>query len=182
MSVSWLFRSILPVFLIAFCFGCTTWSADYWVGKDALVRFSQNGRPVVLTGNTAKFYFTLDDSLTTYDAKGRLIIRPQKIREASLAQESRPAKDDPEGHWGAIIEGFQLSIRFRKRLFCSNEVITATCIIRNVAEQPLIFETAIPDYFASFTITYQDGATVLPRNQEQTKSFQERLRSHLINS
>ena len=49
----------------------------------------------------------------------------------------RPAEDDPEGHWGAPSEGYQLSIRLEKETFTNGEPITASVLLRNVSDRPL---------------------------------------------
>jgi hypothetical protein len=46
--------------------------------------------------------------------------------------ESRPADQDPDGHWGAPTEGFQLSVRFPTNTFLLGDPIVAYAYLRNV--------------------------------------------------
>jgi hypothetical protein len=59
--------------------------------------------------------------------------------DASSLKESRPAKDDPEGHWGEVWEGFQLSLRLDKETYTNGEPINADVLLRNVSEKPVKF-------------------------------------------
>jgi len=64
---------------------------------------------------------------------------PEQVEKAKHAKDSRPAKDDPEGHWGAVSEGFRLSLRFEKDSFTNGEPVTACVILRNVSDRPLTY-------------------------------------------
>ncbi len=55
------------------------------------------------------------------------------LTRAKRAKESQPAADDPEGNWGRVEEGFQLSVRFDKAEFIASEPITGSVIVRNVS-------------------------------------------------
>ena len=46
--------------------------------------------------------------------------------------ESRPADQDPDGHWGAPTEGFQLSVRFPTNTFLLGDPVVAYAYLRNV--------------------------------------------------
>ena len=59
--------------------------------------------------------------------------------DASSLKESRPAKDDPEGHWGEVREGTQLSLRLDKDTYTNDEPINADILLRNVSEKPETF-------------------------------------------
>lgn len=83
-----------------------------------------------------KFFATL----TTADlSRGPADPTPQQIEAARTAKESLPAADDPSGHWGDVIEGFQLSIRFDKDTFRAGEPVTVTVLIRNVTEKKVFY-------------------------------------------
>lgn len=92
----------------------------------------QSGGLNTATNPGAKFFVTF----TRADmSKGPPTATPQQIEASRNAPESRPADADPEGHWGDIAGGFQLSARFEKQTFRLGEPVVATVIIRNVAEQ-----------------------------------------------
>lgn len=67
----------------------------------------------------------------------------EQIERAKRAKESRPAAQDPEGHWGDVVEGFQLSMRFAKESFRVGEPIAATVIIRNAAGRNVYYRDFI---------------------------------------
>ena len=54
-----------------------------------------------------------------------------KIRECLAAQ------DFPEGNWGEIEAGYQVSLRFAKKSFTNGEPITAIVLVRNTLNQRL---------------------------------------------
>ena len=47
------------------------------------------------------------------------------------AKESLQAIADPDGNWGQAVEGFQMSIRFNKKSFLTNEPIKVSILLRN---------------------------------------------------
>lgn len=57
---------------------------------------------------------------------------------AIKAGESKPAELDPEGNWGPVIGGFQLSIRSATNVFIQGKPITVSTIIRNTTTNDLI--------------------------------------------
>jgi hypothetical protein len=64
-------------------------------------------------------------------------ITESKIEAAKTNKLSRPAADDPEGNWGAVRAGIQVSLRFSKEAFGKNESPTATVILRNVSGEEI---------------------------------------------
>jgi hypothetical protein len=59
----------------------------------------------------------------------------EKVKEARESKESLPAEDFPEGNWGAITNGFQLSLRFDKQVFTNGEPMFANILLRNTTNQ-----------------------------------------------
>jgi hypothetical protein len=59
------------------------------------------------------------------------------LTQAQNSEESLPAKDFPEGNWGPVTNGCQLSLRFTKSVFKVGEPVTATLLLRNVTEHTL---------------------------------------------
>lgn len=87
--------------------------------------------------STNKFSYFIDDSDSHAYIEllgGERVLRPEKIEEARHAQISQPASDDPDGNWGAITNGLQASIRFKQRVYGTNEPIVAVVLIRNLGE------------------------------------------------
>ena len=121
-----------------------------------------------------KFYFTTDDG-PPY--RSPLPFSPEQIEKAKHAKDSRPAEKDPEGNWGAVAEGFQLSLRFEKESYTNGEPVTACVILRNVSDRPLV-------YPYEYTPDEREIAFVLMRGQDRVygkydarpgASFTERL-------
>jgi hypothetical protein len=63
----------------------------------------------------------------------------QIIEEAKTAPESRPAAEDPEGHWGGITEGLQLSVRFQRDalLFSADEITNLNSLAAKLCNPPV---------------------------------------------
>jgi hypothetical protein len=59
------------------------------------------------------------------------VVTPVAIEDAITNVECQPAENDPAGHWGDKIIGEQLSVRFAKDTYQTNEPIIAIIIYRN---------------------------------------------------
>jgi hypothetical protein len=83
-------------------------------------------------------FLTDDSSLFWYRNHERLV-DVKRIEEAENMPESRPANQDPEGHWGGTTNGLQLALRFQKQSFTNGEPIDGIVLIRNVTNQPVVY-------------------------------------------
>lgn len=81
---------------------------------------------------------------------GRIEIGTGAFLEAAQSSESWPAEQDPEGHWGTAVKGYQVSLRFAQTVFTNGQEINATVLLRNVSDKtlgfPLIRNVSIPSY------------------------------------
>lgn len=75
----------------------------------------------------------------------------KNIQMAKTARESLPAKDFPEGNWGDVQDGFQLSMRFEKQIFTNGEPIVATVLLRNVTNSDVSLS------YSDLPVGYSDG-------------------------
>lgn len=82
-------------------------------------------------------FLTDDGALIHKLRSGETMIREKRYEEAKRLKESRPAKDDPEGHWGSAAGGYQLSLRFPKSNYAVDEPVIATVLVRNVTNSVL---------------------------------------------
>ncbi len=87
---------------------------------------------------TTNVVFITDERLTHYEET--IQFTPAQMEHARGSKESRPSEADPEGNWGEVTEGFQLSIRLEKEVFTNGEPVNATVILRNVSGRPLKYE------------------------------------------
>jgi hypothetical protein len=62
---------------------------------------------------------------------------PEKIEEAKTNAECQPSEKDPAGHWSPIFYGYQLSVRFNRNVFHTNEPVIAIIIFRNAGTNAL---------------------------------------------
>lgn len=83
-------------------------------------------------------FLTDENSLFWYRHHERLV-EVKRIKTAASLPESRPANQDPEGHWGEATNGLQLSLRFEKETFTNGEPIDAIVFVRNVTNQPIVY-------------------------------------------
>jgi hypothetical protein len=91
------------------------------------------------TNSITENIFLTDDGHVFWYKAGVRLVDTEKIRTAQKLPESHPAAADPGGHWGAATNGFQLSMRFDKRLFTNGEPIVATLLLRNITNVPVKF-------------------------------------------
>ena len=82
-------------------------------------------------------FLTDENSLFWYRHHERLV-EVKRIKDSEALPESRPAKQDPEGHWGEMTNGIQMSLRFEKQTFTNGEPIDGVVLIRNVTNQPVV--------------------------------------------
>jgi len=83
-------------------------------------------------------FLTDDNRLFAYKGHERLIL-VKRIEDAQKARESRPADQDPEGHWGRPGHGCQLSLRAEKEEFTNGEPVFVTMLLRNVSDKPITY-------------------------------------------
>lgn len=102
-------------------------------------------------------YFINEDGRVFYsDTNGSRLVLRERVEEAKKEQDCRPAEQDIDGHWGAVSNGMQASIRFERGLFATNDHITATVIMRNVGKE-----------WRMFTMPLGLASCVSVSNQEQ---------------
>src|SRR5215471_9612354 len=81
---------------------------------------------------TNEVFVTTDGSMIT-DLSGNVSFPPEVIQAALKAPECRPADQYPNGNWGEVTEGFQLSVRFPTNHYSPGDSVVATVILRNVS-------------------------------------------------
>ncbi len=82
-------------------------------------------------------FLTDDGHVFWHKPSGETVVAKQKIKEAQGSAESRPADQDPEGHWGKVTDGLQLSIRIEKKTYAVGEHLVAILLLRNISDKPL---------------------------------------------
>src|ERR1035437_5486511 len=123
----------------------------------ALVSFSVS---LAVRAQTNQFYVT-DERPKEY---GSFVSTAEQIEQARKAKYSRPANDDPEGNWGAVSEGFQLSIRFPKESFTNGEAIVASILLRNVTNTPLTYYVSFPRDVEQELVLKKQGQRLLGKD------------------
>jgi hypothetical protein len=91
------------------------------------------------TNSTNVLYVTDDGHIYLETVKKRWI-NPRYIVEAKTNRESWPAKDFPEGNWGELDNGIQVSLRFGKQIYTNQEPIKAIVLVRNTTNGGFIFD------------------------------------------
>jgi hypothetical protein len=101
----------------------------------------------------------------------------EQVESAKRSIESRPAEDDPEGNWGAVTDGFRLSIRLEKKLFTRDEPITASILLRNVSDKLLTYYEDTTKNSALQIIGGKDGQKFYRKDEAKPgMTFVEQLR------
>jgi hypothetical protein len=83
--------------------------------------------------------FLTDENFLFWYRHHERLVDVTRIKDAGNVPESRPANQDPEGHWGEIENGLQISLRFEKKTFTNGEPIDALLFVRNVTNKPLAY-------------------------------------------
>ena len=131
----------------------------------------------VALAQTNQLYVT-DKISTNYDLF--CTVTNQAVN-AAYSPESRPTRDDPEGNWGQIYEGFQLSIRLEKANFTNDEPITASIIFRNVTNAPIKFLFFTPmDQALRLMVLKANNSNGISGEVSQTFESVEELRSRRL--
>lgn len=134
------------------------------------------------TNSIPKNIFLTDDGKVFWYKSGQRLIDVRKIEAAQNSSESRPASEDPEGHWGQATNGFQLSLRFERRTFTNGETIVATVLMRNITDRPQTYFRPIQivaikdgnvlkrkDNMEPKQITVSPETTLFPQTQHKYK-------------
>lgn len=90
------------------------------------------------------------------------------VEEARKAADSRQAEDDPEGNWGDVINGSQLSVRLDKEQYAFGETLVAHIIIRNLGSEVLAYPFSFPDLETQISIIddrYQSVSRLKPPSE-----------------
>ena len=85
-------------------------------------------------------------------------LTPENLEAARTSIECQPAENDLAGNWGAVTEGYQLSLRVNKESFYTNEPVLVTIIFRNASTNFLPYaEPSGSDLDFSILVADQNG-------------------------
>jgi hypothetical protein len=129
-----------------------------------------------VAGDLHDIFPTDDGKLFIYSSK-ESHLDPKKIAAAAKDRESLPALKFPEGNWGDAINGCQLSLRFEKSRYASNERINAIILIRNTTNYIISFmenDMIVRDGFDLFQITTSTGEVFSPKRRIHHRGRQNR--------
>jgi len=110
-------------------------------------------------------YYLPFDPKAYFGVQAKASARQEQLEFAKRLPECRPAELDPDGHWGAVICGFQMGLRFSTNTFVLGEPIEATVIIRNTTTNSL---TLFAPQAESLQILVTNGSKdVLPESPKK---------------
>ena len=96
-----------------------------------------------------------------------------QLDAAKNAKESLPASADPEGHWGSVVEGFQLSARLEKKSFKPDEQIKVTVLLRNTTNHVIgysaFFGSGVDLPICDFVVTRTGQTNNLKKQNLETE-------------
>lgn len=90
------------------------------------------------TNSIPQNLFLTDDGFVFWyksSQPGQRFVSVAKIEEAAKSPESRPAEQDPEGNWGNVVGGIQVSLRLQSSTFTNGEPVRVTMLVRNVTNR-----------------------------------------------
>lgn len=119
-----------PSFLAVTLIALTTAIGQEWTHTlVGTMPFSEVPTNVFLTDRS------LGDTMFLLDSSGRVVVPTNAVAAALKAPESRPAQDDPEGHWGPIVAGWQISLRLSTNTYTPGQPVYGTVLLRNVTDK-----------------------------------------------
>ncbi len=121
--------------------------------------------------NTNALFVTDDGFLVGQDKAGEIRLNPEKVAQAKRQTECLPANAFPEGNWGEVQSGFQLSMRFETNTFVTGQPITAILLLRNVTNTVLTYNVAYVaghDGPIALIATDSNGLPLSTKSQEFT--------------
>jgi len=86
----------------------------------------------------------------------------KEVDAAISAGECRPAELDPEGHWGSVVFGSQLSIRTATNVFTIGQPMPVVVIYRNTTTNPL--PISITPWPQNRIIVHDEAGKIVPDN------------------
>jgi hypothetical protein len=92
--------------------------------------------------NQTNVFFITDDGQIFIQTMTNIYINPELIAAAKTNRESWPAKEFPEGNWGELKEGGQISLRFDKQVYTNQEPINVVILVRNTTNHVIFFYNA----------------------------------------
>jgi hypothetical protein len=107
-----------------------------------------------------------------------IYLNPEKVEAAKTNRESLSAKYFPEGNWGEVTNGYQLSLRFTKLTYANGEPIVAILLFRNATNQirddnnRYLWNVGWFDGPAKFQITTDSGKIVPESRPEPIQVIQ----------
>jgi hypothetical protein len=120
-------------------------------------------------------YYIYDESVTPYLTN--TIFTAEQIAKAKNAIDSGPVENDPNGNWGKVLEGFQLSIRFNKFSFTNGEPITAMVTLRNVTNKLLWYPVSYGEDTETTFVLMKGQDQVLRKDEPHGTNFFDRVRA-----
>lgn len=133
---------------------------------------------IVFSADTNDVFVTDDGLLMRGGFGSPTFPDPEKVKAARLLKECQPADQDPEGNWGSVSEGFQMSVRFEKESFEAGEPIPATIITRNVTQEFLWYPHYSPNRLNIKLFVINGEKKLIPRRDEPkgNQSIPEKLK------
>jgi hypothetical protein len=105
----------------------------------------------------------LGDTIFVTGTNGSRLV-PRKALEAALkSPESRPAAEYPEGHWGPVVKGWQLSLRLSTNAVSPGQPLYGTMLLRNVTEKEMTYTLVGLEQEAFAVIWLREDNTLVSR-------------------
>lgn len=123
--------------LLLFCFTlCFAWCA---MGANETNNLSGAHAETLVETNSTNIIYVTDNGHIYLETLKKRWIDPRYIAEAKTNRESWPANAFPEGNWGELDNGIQVSLRFDKQIYTNQEPINAIVLVRNTTNRGFVF-------------------------------------------
>lgn len=98
--------------------------------------------------------------------EAQAIATAEQMKRESNSVESRPAELDPDGNWGTVVDGVQVSIRLSTNIFTLGQPINATVLVRNTTTNRVLLPA--PQYLSvKFLVRDYKGNPLPPPEPEK---------------
>lgn len=94
--------------------------------------------------------------------EAQAIATAEQMKRETNSVESRPAELDPDGNWGTVVDGVQISVRLSTNVFTLGQPINATVLVRNTTTNQVLLPA--PQYLSiKFSVRdYKGNALTRP--------------------
>jgi hypothetical protein len=119
-----------------------------------------------LRASDTNVVYLMMDPIFHVGKDAQAIATAEQMKRETNSVESRPAELDPDGNWGTVVDGVQISIRLSTNVFTLGQPINATALVRNTTTNQVLLPA--PQYLSiKFLVRDSKGNPLPPPEPEK---------------